>query len=449
LPGEEATESVAAIGASLLRGRRAIVIVPEAEPLPFTAVAVLEEFGDRAVNFVGGEPRERYGNWLGILSGRYDVVVGTRPSVFAPLRDLGLLWVSREVHPGHREERAPYYHVREVAMARARLHGAACVMASYSPSVETGVGIEAGEIRVRRAPRQMERARAPLVETTPPEGEDRSGRLARLLKSVPSAALIVSRRGYGVARVCKACRQPAACAVCRGAIALERGVAACVVCGAAGRCANCGAGIFGVERGGVERIVEWGARIAEAPVFGSSHGGPHVPGHGAVIVGTAASVNDVGPLELDLVAILDPDRALARPGVHSGERAVSTWMEAAAWARPREQGGRVLAQTRRPGHPAIQALVRWDPDPFIRSEATARKESGFPAGYPVFRIEGTSRLEDELRDTRPETLLATGDGDRTVCLVAVHPARLAVFRSRVVSLAAEGVVTRVEAEPQL
>ena len=340
LPGEEASECVRFVSACLASGRRAIVIVPEATPLPWTAESVLEAFGDRTVDFVGGGARKRYRTWLEIQAGRYDVVVGTRPAVFAPVADLGIIWVSREVHPGHREDRSPYYHVREVALARARIQGAACALASLCPSVETAVAIAGGGIGVSRPTRQVERARAPLVETTPPEAEDRSPRLSRLLKEVRSAALIVSRAGYGVARVCRSCGQPAACAVCRGPIVVEGGAAACRVCGAPGRCATCGASDFGIERGGVERIAEWTRRMRPLPVDVETEGPPARPDPGRILVGTAAAVNDVPPVDLDLVAILDPDRALARPGVHAGERALATWMEAAAWVGPRERGGR-------------------------------------------------------------------------------------------------------------
>src|SRR5207253_2531943 len=113
LPGEEGSSCAEAVAACLAEGRRALVLVPEAEPVPFTAAEALHAAGDRGVLFAGGDARARYRTWLAIASGRWDVVVGTRPAVFAPLRDLGLVWVSREVHPGHREERAPYYHVRE------------------------------------------------------------------------------------------------------------------------------------------------------------------------------------------------------------------------------------------------------------------------------------------------------------------------------------------------
>ncbi|HXF56586.1 MAG TPA: hypothetical protein VNO34_03255, partial [Actinomycetota bacterium] len=209
---------------------------------------------------------------------------------------------------------------------------------------------------------------------------------------------------------------------------------------------------FGVERGGAERVREWAARLARVPVVLAEDGA--APGPGRLVVGTAASVRDLGPLRLDLVAVLDPDRALARPGVHAGERALATWMEAAAWAGPRGGGGRVLVQTRQPGHPALQALVRWDPLPYLLEEARRRTEAGFPPGHPVFRVAGGPGLAEALREAGAETVLATAAGDEagrggTVCLVAVPPGRLGPFRQAVLALAAEGVVDRVEAEPQL
>jgi len=449
LPDEEASVCTAAIRACLAAGRRAIQLVPEADPMPGTARAVLETFGERAVSFLGGDARARYRTWLDIRSGRYDVVVATRPGVFAPLQDLGLIWISREVHPGHREDRAPYYHVRDVAMARARLDRAACVLASLSPSVETAEAARTGAIAASRPVRSAEREAAPLVETTPPEGEDRSARLASLVKQARSAALLVTRRGYGVARVCRACGEPARCARCRGPIIVERGAATCRVCRAAGACANCGQGSFGVERGGAERVAQWAGHVASVPVRLDPGDGMARLGETGILVGTAATVKDVGPVRLDLVAILDPDRALARPGVHAAEQSLSTWMEAAAWAGPRSAGGRVLVQTRQAGHPAIQALVRWDPLPYLLSEATRRSEAGFPAGHPVYRITGGADLAARLRSGGAPTVLSTSAEKGTLCLVAVPPDRLGAFRREVLRLVAEGAIDRVEAEPQL
>jgi len=450
LPGQEADTCIGAVRASLDTGRRAVVLVPEADPVPGTAAAVLEAFGEGAVSFLGGDARTRYRTWLEIRQGCYDVVVASRPGVFAPLRHLGLIWISREVHPGHREDRAPYYHVREVAMARARLHGAACVLASLSPSVETAAATVRGGIAVSRSARTAERGAAPLVETTPPKAEDRSTRLAALLKKARSAALVVSRRGYGVARVCRSCGEPAKCARCHGPIVAERGAATCGVCRATGACASCGGGSFGIERGGAERVAQWAGHVATVPVrLAGGEGDAARPDETGVLVGTAASVKDVGPVRLDLVAILDPDRALARPGVHVAEQSLATWMEAASWAGPRSGEGRVLVQTRKPGHPAIQALVRWDPVGYLLGEGSRRSEAGFPPGHPVYRMAGRGDLAGELRSAGATTVLSTSAERGTLCLVAVPPDKLGAFRHEVLRLVAEGAIDRVEAEPQL
>jgi primosomal protein N' (replication factor Y) len=449
LPEEEGTTCVEAVEACVEAGRQAIVLVPVAEPLPGTAASVLDRFGRQAVAYLGGDPRSRYRTWLDIQAGGFQVVVGTRPAVFAPLPRLGLIWISREVHPGHREERSPYYHVRDVAMARSRLHAAACVLSSLSPSLETATSVAAGTVRVARPGRAEERAAAPLVETTPPEAEDRSVRLTALLRRARSAALIASRSGYGVARVCRRCHEPAACTVCRGPLVRRSDTVRCRVCGAPGRCANCGAEVFSVEPGGTERLAEWAGRHGAVPVSLEQEGRPVSPGGGRVLVGTAATVRDVGPLKLDLVAILDPDRALLRPGIHAPEQALATWTEAAAWAGRRDGGGRVLVQTRRPGHPAIQALVRWDPVRFLLMESEQRSEAGFPPHDPVFRLEGDVDLAGALPVDATRTVVSTTEGTRTVCLVAVRPEALAGFRLEVIRLASEGALTRVEAEPQL
>src|SRR5918995_590138 len=135
-PGEEAAIAVDCIAGACAAGRTAILIVPEVDPMPATVAAVLDAFGEGVACFFGGDKRSRYRMWLDIPHGRDPGVVGTRSTVFAPLRDLGVVVVSREQHVLHREERSPYFHVREVAAARARIHLATCVLLSLMPSLE-------------------------------------------------------------------------------------------------------------------------------------------------------------------------------------------------------------------------------------------------------------------------------------------------------------------------
>ena len=450
LAEDEADVCVEAVLAAAAGGRDAVVVIPEADPPPATARAVLEAVGEEGVLFAGGGRRERYRTWLEILRGRYRVVVGTRPAVFALVPRPGLVWVHRDAHAAHREERTPAYHPREVALARARLDGAVCVLAGPAPGAHAAALVEDGAAVLVQPPRGRVRQAAPLVETTRPADEDRSPRLAALLKGTSGAFLLLSRPGYGVARVCRSCSEPARCAVCAGSIVRREGREACAVCGAEGRCASCGAANFGVERGGAERVEEWARGVTALPVRrweGDGAAGPPAPGE--VLVGTAGAVKDVGPRRLDLVGILDADRARRRSGAGAGEQVLATWFEAASWAGPRDAGGRVLVQTREQGDPAIQALVRWDPLHFHNRERGRLVEAGFPPGFPVFRVLGDASLAEELEALGPVHLLTARLEDQAVCLATVRPEALPAFRERVLVLAEAGTVTRVEAEPRL
>ena len=450
LPDQEASACLEAVAACVAAGRSAVVLVPEADPLPATARMIADAFGDAALLFVGGSSRVRYRAWLDMLSGRYRVVVGTRPAVFAPVPRLGLVWVHREAHPGHREERAPYYHVRDVAFARARLEGAAGVLAGLAPSAEAIALADSSHLVTVRASRGVERSRAPMVETVKPEREDRSPRLGSMLGDAAGAFLLISSQGYGIARVCRSCGEPARCSFCSGMVVVRGSAPACSVCGRASTCSSCGSTRFGVERGGTERIEEWARHVTTLPVTRVESGEDAVaPASGSVIVGTAAAVKDLGPQRVPLVAILDPDRARRRPGLSAAGQALATWMEAAAWAGPREEGGRVLVQTRDVSDPAMQALVRWDPWHLHRAESKRRAEAGFPVGHPVFRVTGGPTLERGLAELGPVHLLTTALGGQTVSLVTLRPEAVPRFRERVLAWAGDGTVERVEAEPQL
>ncbi|MFL5736068.1 MAG: hypothetical protein ACJ76P_01870 [Actinomycetota bacterium] len=439
IPELEHATVVAAVGDALAAGRRALVLVPQSSPIPATVDALLEAFGDRVGTFLGGAKRERYRRWLELRSTTRDVIVATRPGVFAPVQNLGLIWLSRESHPGHREDRAPYYHVRDVALERARRDGAVAVLSALSPSVEAAVAVASEIAPIRRA--------WPIVEVVKPGPEGRAPRLVAALKTVTRAFLYAPIPGYGLAQVCKACGEPAACAACRGLLRAGEGTVTCAVCGAPGRCANCGSRSFGIRRGGAERVEEWASTVARLQARRAKGVARFPPGRPAVIVGGPEAVKDIPPPGLDIVGILDADLAGRRPGIGATERALATWMEASAWARP---AGRVIVQTSKPNDPAVQALVSGNPDRFLRAEIPRRTDAGFPPGAPVFRVTGTADVETALRGLDPMTLLAApGAGGETVCLLAIDPREVATFAASVRELAARGTVTRVEAEPHL
>jgi primosomal protein N' (replication factor Y) len=438
-PEDEQRCAVAAVEACLAAGRRAVVLVPEAAPVPATAAAIADAVGDRAALFLGGSKRERYRMWLGIASGRYDVVIGTRPAVFAPVQRLGLVYVARESHPAHREDRAPYYHVRDVALALARSEEGVCVLAAACSSAETS---SLGLREIAPATRRW-----PPVEVVRPGPEGRAPRLVKALAIAHRGFVFSPLPGAGVAQVCRTCGQPAACASCGGLLRAAGGAVTCVVCGAGGRCRSCGGTSFGVRRGGAEHVETWAGRAASVPVRRLGENEPaRLPAPDEILVGGPDDVRDLGPGDLDLVAILDADLADRRPGLAARERSLATWMEAVGWARP---NGRAIVQSSSPGDPLVQALVRGNPDRFHADERRRREAAGLPVGAAVFRIIGGDALEAELRRFDPAALLVSAGEGRTICLLALDPGRVDVLGTRLRELAADGTVDRVEAEPHL
>jgi primosomal protein N' (replication factor Y) len=436
-PEEEASVAVELVAATIRAGRRAIVLVPEAEPLPFTASALRSAFGDRVGLFLGGSKRERYRRWLEIVEGRFDVIVGTRSAVFAPADDLGLLLVCRESHPALREDRAPYHHARDVALERTRAAGAGCVLLTVCPSGEAAA---LGLPDVAPADRRW-----PKVEVVRPGVDGRARRLIDALTDARRAFVFAPLPGYGIAQICRSCGAPAACASCGGLLRSQEGEIRCVVCEALGRCAVCGAASFGVRRGGAERVEEWIARGSTVPVARPTV--PRLPAaSGEVLIGGPEVVRDLGPGGLELVAILDADLAARRPGLAARERALAIWMDAVGWARP---AGRAIIQSSHPADPAVQALVRGNPERFHARERERRAAAGFPVGAAVFRVVGGEDLDGALREMGPITLLSTSLEGRTVCLLALDPGRVQAFSAAMRGLAVAGTVERVEAAPHI
>jgi primosomal protein N' (replication factor Y) len=92
------------------------------------------------------------------------------------------------------------------------------------------------------------------------------------------------------------------------------------------------------------------------------------------------------------VVLLDTWLMLARTDLRTAEEALRRWFAAAALARPGEEGGRVVA-VGEPSHPALQALVRWDPAGFADRELEERQSAHLP---PASRLASLSGPEEEL-----------------------------------------------------
>ena len=437
LPGDDDAALVGDLVARCLAaGRSALLLVPD--PSSAVAQSALALAGPDGVDLRRDDsPPARYRAFLRGRRGHLRVVAGERSAVFAPLPDLGLVVVADEANPAYKERRSPRHHARDVALARARMAGATAVLLGDLASAPAWRHRAAGHLTPLVADRAAERERAPHVEVVdrsdPRPGARRarfSDATARAMSEVVrgggAVVVLAARTGQGTALACRGCGRRVPCPVCAGSVrdGEAEGAWRCPACGwdgPAGACPVCGQTATAPLAAGAGRLAQELARSHPAADVVRMEGfnAPGPRGRPAIAVMTRGSVvadpGWLGGRRADLVVIPDADAMLGRPTLDAGEDALRLWLAVARWAP------RVLVQTREPNHPAVQALVRWDPDGFWRRESERRAELRYPpAGWLVRLVAPATEagaVAAELRAGLPPTDEVLGPGPDGAVLV--------------------------------
>ncbi len=127
-----------ALAATIRLGRQAIVLVPEISLTSQTMDRFAARFPGRvALLHSGLSEGERVDEWERARVGAVDAVVGARSAIFSPLPNIGLIILDEEHDASYKQDRAPRYHTREVAIRLARETGAVVVLGSATPDVVT------------------------------------------------------------------------------------------------------------------------------------------------------------------------------------------------------------------------------------------------------------------------------------------------------------------------
>lgn len=369
--------------AALERGRT-LVICPSVSMARLLATRL-----HRAGAAVALVPRD----WAKAAAG-VDVVVGARAAAWAPCPDLAAVVVLDEHDEVLAEERAPTWNARDVAVARARVAGAACVLVSPCPSLDALVGR-----RLFTLSRTEERAAWPIIdivdrsrETGPAAAGTISERLARALHGDGRAVCVLNRPGKARLLACTSCGNLARCEAC-GSLVVEDdpGVLRCLTCGVTRPvvCLVCSSTRLVNRRPGVARIATDLAKMLGEPVDVLTGDTADTPLSSArVLVGTEAALHQVP--DARLVAFLDLDAELLAPRFRAGEQALGLLARAARLVGPRAGGGRVVVQTRLGRHEVLDAVVQADPGRFSTAELARRRELSLPPASAMAALSGAA-----------------------------------------------------------
>lgn len=394
VPGVDAAEPVRSPLGSLdqlsaeafQRGRAVVRIAPCADDWPLVAAAascgralVLTPTLDHARRLVAQLRRAKvpaalYPNdWAASAAGH--VTVGARSAAWAPVTELDAVLVLDEHDEAFQEESAPTWHARDVALERARRDGAAWVVASPAPSLES---LTSGA-PLLTASRRSEREGWPVLEVADRRGEDPttgewcSEALSRVLRSGRRVVCVLNRKGRARLAFCHQCGELARSEDDGRALGID-GDRLVDASGADNRpavCSHCASTRFRRVKLGVTGVAEALERIARRPVVEVSGDGDRLPADAELYVGTEAVLHRVD--STDVVAFLDFDQELLAPRYRAEEEALALLIRGARLLGPRSAGGRLLVQTRLPEHAVLDAVLHADPGRLARPMLEQRR----------------------------------------------------------------------------
>ena len=396
-----------AIAETISAGRPALVLVPEialAMPLVDRLRADLD--AEIAILHSGLGEGERADEWRRMRSGEVHVVVGTRTALTAPLAEIGLIVVDEEHDAAYKSDRTPRLQARDAALALARLAGAALVLGSATPSVESVGRVREGRYRHSLLPDRPTGA-PPRVEVVDLRAELAGGNRGLLsaslsagLASLPAgerAILMINRRGTASVVVCRDCGHVQRCPECeRSLVYHQAGVTLrCHHCGTASplasRCPACRSPRIRYLGGGTQRVEEEvrsafpGLRVGRLDRDVAEHKGAvqrvldaFAEGRIDVLVGTSLVAKGLDIPEVTLVGVVSADVALNLPDERAAERTFQLLTQAVGRAGRGEMPGLAIIQTYQPDHPAIQAVATGNAAAFYDAELEVRRRFGSP-----------------------------------------------------------------------
>jgi primosomal protein N' (replication factor Y) len=411
-----------AIQSALAAGGGVILLVPEVALTPQTVARLRSRLeaispGHRCVVWHSHlSEGQRLDGWLALASGEVRVVVGARSAVFAPVRDLRLLIVDEEHEPAYKQDESPRYHGRDVAVMRASLCAAVCVLGSATPSLESHANAQAGRYSVLRLTHRVDDRRLPSFSLVDMKAEAARQRSAPILSNAlvdamaarfqrrEQAILFINRRGYSSAMQCRKCGHVEECPHCSVSMTYHRTdeTLRCHLCGeqraAPVRCPECGAPDIRWRGLGTQRVEEAVRRLlprarverVDSDTMGLRNRFREIlaefrKGRIDVLVGTQMIGKGLDFPNVTLVGLVDADLSMHIPDFRANERTFQLLVQVAGRAGRGDRAGEVVVQSFTPGAEAIQFARHADFEGFAASELEVRRRYGYPPARHLIR----------------------------------------------------------------
>ena len=458
-------------------GRQAILLVPEIALATQTLQRLLRRLPRVAVLHSGLTDSQRAFYYEQIRDGRAAVVVGPRSAGFAPARRLGLIIVDEEHEGSYKQDTAPRYHGRDVAVMRAHLAGVPVLLGSATPSLESMHNVRLGRYELLRLPRRVRGLPMPSLHVVHLRQEIAHGkveligatlthRIAAVLDRGEQIILLMNRRGYASYVFCPKCKWMYECQSCTRPMVFHQATQLCIChyCQESSalpeRCPACEGKLllFGL---GIQRIEgELGRKFPEARVARVDSDTMSSPsqfrevfdgfaeGRLDILLGTQMVGKGLDFPRVSLVGVVSADTSLTIPDFRASERTFQLIVQVAGRAGRADLPGEVIVQTLHADEPAIRFAAGHDYEGFARWELPLRKEAELPPFSRLVRFivhhekadraqEGAHALAEALRRCLPEGIPMWGPDPAGVFKIRNH------FRFQILLIAPQaGVIQR-------
>ena len=414
---------------ALSQGKTAIVLVPEISLTPQTVERFKGRFAEDpdqvAVLHSHLSEGERHDEWHKINSGRARIVVGARSAVFAPLKNLGLIVVDEEHENTYKQEEAPRYHARDVAVVRAKLEKCAVLLGTATPSLESYHNAVKGRYVLSELRQRVDENRMPLIRIVDLRLEARKDKsmiiLSEKLRTAVGARLekkeqtilFLNRRGFSTSLLCSNCGDARECPNCSVALTFHRDLnrLSCHLCGHTAavpkKCPACGKDALIYSGFGTEKVESTVSAIFPHAVVRRMDADSMTrkesyrdvlrsfrAGKIDILVGTQMIAKGLHFPNVTLVGIINADLALHMPDFRAGERTFQLLTQVSGRAGRGETSGEVFVQTFTPFSPSIQFARHHDFAGYFQQEMEFREKCNFPpANHAVLMTVRSSHPE--------------------------------------------------------
>lgn len=404
-----------AIQEALNAGGGVILLVPEVALTPQTVARLRSRLEAIAPDHAAVvwhshlSEGERVDGWHELATGEANIVVGARSAIFAPVRNLRLIVVDEEHEPAYKQDETPRYHGRDVAVMRAKLNSAHCLLGSATPSLESFANAQAGRYQHLHMRQRIDDRELPFIDVVDMRVEImRSRGLTTLSQKLvgemrdrfekrEQTILFLNRRGYSSSMMCRSCGHVEECPHCSISMTYHRSDESlrCHLCGhersAPVRCPECDAPDIRWRGTGTQRVEEAVRRVLprariermDADTMSKKNRfrqvlGEFRAGKIDVLVGTQMIGKGLDFPNVTLVGLVDADLSMHLPDFRATERTFQLLVQVAGRAGRGDRAGVVVVQTFTPQADAIQFSRQADFDGFAAAELESRKMFRYP-----------------------------------------------------------------------